>query len=102
MEYKGEVCVVSGDYKLEYDGLSEEFEPVRCNTFVTESTFALPVFKWDPQNEIADSIKKWWSRNKSKGNVCVIGAYSLGKAQRLLSSCIPKDEGVLVHSSIQH
>jgi putative mRNA 3-end processing factor len=102
LEYKGEVCVVSGDYKLEYDGLTEEYEPVKCNTFVTESTFALPVFKWDPQNEIADSIKKWWSRNKSKGNICVIGAYSLGKAQRLLKLLHSDEERVLVHSSIQH
>ena len=101
LEYKGEVCVVSGDYKLEYDGLTEEYEPVRCHTFVTESTFALPVFKWDPQNEIADSIKKWWRRNKLKGNVCVIGAYSLGKAQRLLKLLHSHDERVLVHSSIQ-
>lgn len=101
LEYKGEVCVVSGDYKLENDGLTEEYEPVRCHTFVTESTFALPIFKWDPQNEIADSIKKWWDRNKSKGNVCVIGAYSLGKAQRLMKILHSDEDRVFVHPSIE-
>ena len=44
IEYKGEVWVVSGDYKIEDDGLSGKFEPVRCNTFITESTFGLPIY----------------------------------------------------------
>lgn len=39
VEYKGEVWVASGDYKLENDGLSKPFEPVKCHTFITESTF---------------------------------------------------------------
>jgi putative mRNA 3-end processing factor len=44
MEYNGEVWVVSGDYKTENDGISGAFEPVPCNTFVTESTFGLPIY----------------------------------------------------------
>ncbi len=100
LEYKGEVCVVSGDYKIENDGLTEEFEPVKCNTFVTESTFALPIFKWDSQDVVIDSLRKWWRRNKSKGNACVIGAYSLGKAQRLLKQLHSDGEIIFVHPAI--
>lgn len=84
LEYKGEVAVVSGDYKLEDDGLTEAFEPVKCNTFVTESTFGLPVYKWKKQTEIFDDINKWWKQNKEKGKASVICGYSLGKAQRIL------------------
>ena len=100
LEYKGEVCVVSGDYKLENDGLTEEFEPVKCNTFVTESTFALPVFNWLPQFEIAESVINWWNRNTEKGKISIIGAYSLGKAQRLLKLLHRKDAKIFVHPSV--
>ncbi len=100
IEYKGEVCVVSGDYKLEYDGLTEEFEPLKCNTFVTESTFALPVFNWSPQSEVAESILNWWTGNKERGKISIIGAYSLGKAQRLLRMLDREIAKVFVHSSV--
>ncbi|MDQ3020558.1 MAG: ligase-associated DNA damage response exonuclease [Bacteroidota bacterium] len=84
LEYMGEVAVVSGDYKLESDGLTEAFEPVKCNTFVTESTFGLPVYKWKAQEEIFNDINNWWKRNKENGKTSVICGYSLGKAQRIL------------------
>ncbi len=84
LEYKGEVAVVSGDYKLEYDGFTEAFEPVKCNTFVTESTFGLPVYKWKSQDEIFNEINNWWKRNKDNGIASVLCGYSLGKAQRIL------------------
>ena len=84
LEYKGEVAVVSGDYKTEYDGLTEAFEPVKCNTFVTESTFALPVYKWKKQSDIFNDINNWWEKNKENGKASVICGYSLGKAQRIL------------------
>ena len=84
LEYKGEVAVVSGDYKTEYDGLTEAFEPVKCNTFVTESTFALPVYKWKKQSDIFNDINNWWKKNKENGKASVICGYSLGKAQRIL------------------
>jgi len=66
LEYKGEVAVVSGDYKLENDGLTEAFEPVKCNTFITESTFGLPVYKWKKQEEIFSDVNNWWKQNKEK------------------------------------
>ena len=46
LEHGGEVWVVSGDYKLAPDPTCAPFEPVRCHTFVTESTFGLPIFRW--------------------------------------------------------
>jgi putative mRNA 3-end processing factor len=83
-EHNGKVAVVSGDYKLENDGLTPPFEPVKCNTFVTESTFAQPVYKWKPQSEIFNDINNWWKQNKAEGITSVIFGYPLGKAQRLL------------------
>ena len=56
MEYGGEVWVASGDYKVEPDATCAPFEPVRCHTFITESTFGLPIYRWDPQQEVFDDI----------------------------------------------
>ena len=84
VEYKGEIWVASGDYKLEDDGLSEAYEPVKCQHFITESTFGLPVYRWQPQEEVFAEINDWWRANQADGRVSVITAYALGKAQRLL------------------
>lgn len=84
MEYKGEVAVISGDYKLQNDGLTRAFEPVKCHTFITESTFGLPVYKWKSQLEIFSEINNWWKGNKEKGKVSILCGYALGKAQRIL------------------
>ncbi|MDQ6845618.1 MAG: DNA ligase-associated DEXH box helicase, partial [Bacteroidota bacterium] len=72
LEYKGEVWVVSGDFKVEDDGLSGKFEPIACNTFITESTFGLPIYKWKPQQEIYDSIITWINRNRENGKTSVL------------------------------
>jgi putative mRNA 3-end processing factor len=84
LEYKGETAVVSGDYKIENDGFTTPFEPVKCNVFVTESTFALPIYSWQPQKEIFNDINNWWRKNREKGKVSILTAYPLGKSQRLL------------------
>ena len=99
LEYKGEVCVVSGDYKVEYDGISTAFEPVKCHTFVSESTFGLPIYKWQAQNIVFDQIRNWVSDNHDKGKTSVLVAYSLGKAQRLLKNLADYCE-IYVHNSI--
>lgn len=85
VEHKGEVWVVSGDYKTENDQLSGNFESIPCNTFITECTFGMPIFNWKPQEQIFNDINKWWVTNKSNKKISVISAYSLGKAQRLIS-----------------
>nr|MDQ6901807.1 DNA ligase-associated DEXH box helicase [Bacteroidota bacterium] len=86
IEIDDEVWVVSGDYKTEDDGISGKFEPIRCNAFITESTFGLPIYKWKPQEEIYNNVITWINRNKENGKTSVILAYSLGKAQRVLQA----------------
>lgn len=101
VEVAGEVWVISGDYKTEDDGLSEAFEPVTCHSFVTECTFGLPVFNWLPQAQIGEQIDNWWRQNASLGLTSIIGAYSLGKAQRLMH-CVNPDIGpILTHSAVE-
>lgn len=101
VEYKGEVWVFTGDYKLENDGFSVPFEPVKCHTLISESTFGLPVYQWKPQNEIFNEINEWWHTNASNGICCVIIAYSLGKAQRILLN-VNRDIGpIFTHGAVQ-
>ncbi|HEV8273729.1 MAG TPA: ligase-associated DNA damage response exonuclease [Chitinophagaceae bacterium] len=94
IEYKDEVWVVSGDYKTEDDGISGSFEPVKCNVFISESTFGLPIYKWKDQQEIFQNIREWINDNKESGKTSVLIAYSLGKAQRVMQSI--KDIGVKI------
>ena len=84
VEYKGEVWVASGDYKLENDGVCEPFEPVKCHTFISECTFGMPVYKWKNPAEVHADINNWWKLNQAGGKTSVIAGYSLGKAQRIL------------------
>lgn len=100
LEYKGEVCVVSGDYKVEYDGISTAFEPIKCHTFVSESTFGLPIYKWLPQQVIFDQIGTWVNDNQEQGKTSVLIAYSLGKAQRLIKGLSETGRPIYVHQSI--
>ena len=84
VEHKGNIWVVSGDYKLEDDGVCTPFEPVKCHTFISECTFGMPVYKWKPPTEVHEDINNWWRLNASEGKTSVIAGYSLGKAQRIL------------------
>src|SRR5688500_15256374 len=97
VEYNGEVWVTSGDYKLEDDGVSGVFEPVRCNTFVTESTFGLPIYNWKPQQVIFEDIRTWIRNNQVNGKTSVLIAYSLGKAQRVLQAVEAVTGNIFVH-----
>ena len=101
VEHKGEIWVVSGDYKTEPDGISGTFEPVRCHTFVTESTFALPIYRWRPQAEVFAEINAWWRENQLKNRTSVVFAYSLGKAQRVLSGLDGSIGPVFVHGAAE-
>lgn len=101
VEVNGEVWVVSGDYKVVDDGLSEPFEPLTCHTFISECTFGLPVFKWDSQEDVIDQINAWWQTNRALGRFSILGAYALGKAQRILSNV--GDFGpILTHGAIEN
>jgi putative mRNA 3-end processing factor len=101
VEVGDEVWVVSGDYKLESDALSTPFEPVRCHHFVTECTFGLPVFDWPDAAEVARDINAWWAVNKAEGRFSLLGAYALGKAQRVLSLLDPGIAPILTHGAVE-
>ncbi|MFG6562186.1 ligase-associated DNA damage response exonuclease [Sulfitobacter sp. 1A15299] len=102
VEVGGEVWVASGDYKVIDDGMSEPFEPVKCHHFITESTFGLPVFRWAPQAEVAGHINDWWAGCAAAGKTAFLGAYSLGKAQRLLSMLDPEIGPILTHTAVEN
>jgi len=89
VEYRGEVWVASGDYKVEADKTCRAFEPVRCHTFITESTFGLPIYRWQNQAEVYREINDWWRENQRQKITSVVYAYALGKAQRVLSGLEP-------------
>lgn len=101
MECGGEVWVASGDYKVEPDRTCAPFEPVRCHTFITESTFGLPIYRWEPQQAIFDDINRWWRKNAGEGRCSVIFAYAFGKAQRILSGLDPSIGPIVCHGAVE-
>lgn len=100
VEYRGEVWVASGDYKVEREKTCAPFEPVKCHTFITESTFGLPIYRWRPQAEIFTDINGWWRENSVQQRTSVIFAYSLGKAQRVMSGIDASIGPVFVHGAV--
>ena len=100
VEYKGEVWVISGDYKTEDDGISTAFEPVKCNVFITESTFGLPIYQWKKQAVIFDEMKTWIAKNKEAEKTSVFIAYSLGKAQRILKPLAETGLPIYAHGAV--
>ena len=99
--YRGEIWVVSGDYKTDPDPTCTPFEPVRCHTFVTESTFGLPIYRWPPQSEVFADINSWWRTNAAAGKVSMLYGYTLGKAQRLIAGLDPAIGPILTHGAVE-
>ncbi|HVL49587.1 MAG TPA: ligase-associated DNA damage response exonuclease [Candidatus Thermoplasmatota archaeon] len=85
VEGPDETWVVSGDYKLDPDPTCAPFEAVPCDVFVTESTFALPIYRWDPPERTGRELARWWESCRDDGRPALLFAYALGKAQRLLA-----------------
>ena len=100
LEHQGRVWVVSGDYKTGPDPTCPPFEPVRCDVFITESTFGLPVFRWAPQQQVFDEINAWWHANAQAGHASVVYAYSFGKAQRVLAGLDASIGPVIMHGAV--
>lgn len=100
VERNGEVWVASGDYKIEDDGFSAPFEVVRCNTFITESTFGLPIYKWASQRVVMNEILEWWKQNQLEGKASVLMGYALGKIQRLIVNLQPFPGPVFAHGAV--
>lgn len=97
---KGRKWVITGDYKIEPDETCAPFEVIKCEGFITETTFALPFFKWKPQSQVFHAINQWWKMNAENNILSVIYAYSLGKAQRLLSGVDGNLGPIYVHPNI--
>jgi len=102
VEYKGEIWVFTGDYKIEDDQVSTPYELVKCHTFITECTFGLPAFLWRPQQDVFKDINEWWSQNKANGQTSILFGYSLGKAQRLLKHLDPSIGKIYTHGAIEN
>lgn len=80
------VTVVTGDHNATHaHAAAEPFEPVPCDTLVTESTFGLPIYQWPAPEAVMEAIHRWWAGNRARGRTSVLPCYPLGKAQRILS-----------------
>jgi len=102
VEEQGNVWVASGDYKLEDDHFAAPFETVKCNVFITESTFGLPIYNWQPQEKIFNDIMQWHTKNKAEGKVSMLLGYSLGKMQRILKNMHLENEPLFAHGAVYY
>ncbi len=102
VEHKGEVWVVSGDYKTTTDATCTPFEPISCHHFITESTFGLPVFHWEHEQAVYDAINAWWRNCQDEGKNAVLFAYSLGKAQRILRGVDGSIGPIVCHGAVEN
>jgi putative mRNA 3-end processing factor len=102
LEHRGEVWVITGDYKLEPDPTCQPFEFVRSHTLITESTFALPIYRWEAPSTIFDSINTWWRANKEAGKASLVFAYALGKAQRVMAGIDATIGPIYAHGAVEN
>jgi len=101
IEGRDGVWVVSGDYKRQPDPTCAPFEPQRCDAFITEATYALPLFRWDAPGSVAREIVAWWEGNSRKASL--LFCYALGKAQRLLAElALLTDRPAYVHGAVEN
>ena len=101
LDYRGERVVVSGDYKRRSDPTCTPFEPVKCDVFVTEATFGLPVFR---HPDTGDEIDKLIAALHANPTRCVlVGAYALGKAQRVIAELRERghEASIFLHGALQ-
>jgi putative mRNA 3-end processing factor len=101
LEHHGEVAVVAGDYKTGPDATCAPFEPLRCNLFVTESTFGLPIYRWPAQTTVFADLNTWWRTAAAEGQACLLFAYALGKAQRLLAGLDASIGPIWTHGAVE-
>lgn len=101
LEYKGKIVVFSGDYKVKNDNLTVPFEPVKCHEFITESTFGLPIYNWQKEEDLQQQMQNWVKSNQERNRTSVFIGYSLGKAQRIMK-LIDGISDVYVHTAIHN
>lgn len=101
MEEGSHVAVVSGDYKRAPDPTCIPFEPLACDLFVTESTFAMPIYRWESPQKVTNALYQWWQNNAGENHPSLLFCYTLGKAQRILAMLKEHTEHeVFIHGSI--
>jgi putative mRNA 3-end processing factor len=101
IEHRGEVWVVSGDYKTAADPTCTGLEPLRCDVFISESTFGLPIYRWPDAASVIDEIRKWWQANRDEGLASILFTYALGKAQRVIASLGEGPGPILCHGAVE-
>jgi putative mRNA 3-end processing factor len=101
LEHKGEVWVVSGDYKIKPDPTCPQFEPVPCNTFITEATYGLPIYRWPDTADVFEQINSWWRGNQARGKCSMLYCYALGKAQRILAGVDSSIGPIYTHGAVE-
>jgi len=107
VERRGRVWVASGDYFV--SGIDDDvnatcapFEPVRCECFITESTFGLPIYRWRAQRAVQRDINTWWQANADAGRASLLLGYSFGKSQRLLAGLDPSIGPIVAHGAVEN
>jgi len=100
IEHAGEVWAVSGHYKLAADSTCAPFDPLPCHTFVTESTYGLPIFRWREDSAIREAVNSWWRANQEAGRASLLFAHPIGKAQRLLTLLDASIGPIYCHESV--
>ncbi|MBA2709706.1 MAG: ligase-associated DNA damage response exonuclease [Tatlockia sp.] len=101
IEYEGSRVIISGDYKRAFDPTCEAFKAEHCDLFITEATFALPVFKHPP---IEWEINKLLASLKAFPHRChLVGVYALGKCQRVIKTLrvMGYDEPLFIHGALK-
>ena len=106
VEHRGRIWVASGDYFTsgidgDVNGTCAPFEPVRCDCFITESTFGLPIYRWRAQHEVLAEINAWWQGNAEAGRASLLLGYSFGKAQRLLAGLDASIGPIVTHGAVE-
>lgn len=101
LEHAGTRVVVSGDYKRRFDRTCAPFEPVPCDVFITEATFGLPVFRHPPDLGEIDKLLHSLSIFPERSHV--VGAYALGKCQRVISllRAAGYDRPIYLHGALE-
>ena len=101
IEADGQVWVASGDYKRQHDPSCDPFEVVECDTFITEATFGLPIYRWPDTSDVAREIVEWRDHCATRGEAAVLLCYALGKAQRILAELAAwTDRPAFLHGAV--
>jgi putative mRNA 3-end processing factor len=105
VEVAGQVWVASGDYFVsgveDTNKTCAPFEAVRCECFITESTFGLPIYRWQREDQVMAEVNAWWQQNAAEGRSSLLLGYSFGKAQRLLAGLDPSLGPIFVHPAVE-